>query len=168
MFFDKALSVEILNDLFSFGGRNIIMKIMNFDFGFKNLYPKTIKLNNLRLCPHTYTYTSVKYNVNLIISSHLIDTPKSDTMAIRYLTSFSRCDLKLYNLIEVEQELKDSYYTYMKNLGLMDYVDYYITPEEYESGLRLDIDFNYTNTIKTNCISLNNVHLLKNQLKIFR
>ena len=89
-------------------------------------------------------------------------------MAIRYLTSFSRCDLKLHNLIEVEQELKDSYYTYMKKLGLMDYVDYYITPEEYESGLRLDIEFNYTNTIKTNCISLNNVHLLKNQLKIFR
>ena len=56
----------------------------------------------------------------------------------------------------------------MINLGLMDYVDYYITPEDYESGLRLDIDFNYTNTIKTNCISLNNVHLLKNQLKIFR
>ena len=144
------------------------MKVMDFNFRFENFYLKTIKLNNLRLCPHTYTYTSVKNNVNLIISSHLIDTPKSDTMAIRYLTSFSRCDLKLHNLIEVEQELKDSYYTYMKNLGLMDYVDYYITPEEYESGLRLDMDFNYTNTIKTNCISLNNVHLLKNQLKIFR
>ena len=167
MFFYKALSIKILNDLFSFDGRNVIMKIMDFNFRFENFYLKTVKLNNLRLCPHTYTYTSVKNNVNLIISSHLIDTPKSDTMAIRYLTSFSKYDLKLYNLIEVEQELKDPYYKYMKGLGLMDYVDYYITPEEYESGLRLDVDFNYTNTIKTNCISLENIHLLTKQLKIF-
>ena len=105
--------------------------------------------------------------MNLIITSFLIDTPQSDNLAIRYLTSFSKCDLKLHNLIEVEQELKDPYYKYMKTLGLMDYVDYYITPEEYESGVRLDIDFNYTNTIKTNCISLENIHLLTKQLKIF-
>ena len=93
--------------------------------------------------------------MNLIITSFLIDTPQSDNLAIRYLTSFSKCDLKY------------PYYKYMKTLGLMDYVDYYITPEEYESGVRLDIDFNYTNTIKTNCISLENIHLLTKQLKIF-
>ena len=55
----------------------------------------------------------------------------------------------------------------MKELGLMDYVDCYITPEEYESGIRLDIDFNYTNTIKANCISFGNTQVLINQLRIF-
>jgi len=105
--------------------------------------------------------------VNLIISSLLIDTPLSDSLAIRYVTAYSRCDLKLYNLIEVEQELKDSYYTYMKHLGLMDYIEGYVTPEEYESGVRLDVDFNYTRTIKTNCISFENTSLLTSQLKNF-
>ena len=105
--------------------------------------------------------------MNLIINSMLIDTPRSDNLAIRYLTSYSKCDLKLCNLIEVEQELKDPYYKYMKQLGLMDYIDYYITPEEYESGIRLDIDFNYSNTIKTNCISFENTKALTKQLKLF-
>ena len=105
--------------------------------------------------------------MNLIINSMLIDTPKSDNLAIRYLTSYSKCDLKLCNLIEVEQELKDPYYKYMKRLGLMDYIDYYITPEEYESGIRLDIDFNYTNTIKASCISFENTRRLTEQLKMF-
>lgn len=105
--------------------------------------------------------------MNLIINSLLIDSPKSDNLAIRYLTSFSKCDLNLHNLIEVEQELKDPYYKYMKELGLMDYVDYYITPEEYESGIRLDIDFNYTNTIKASCISFGNIQVLINQLRFF-
>ena len=105
--------------------------------------------------------------MNLIINSFLIDSPKSDNLAIRYLTSFSKYNLNLHNLIEVEQDLKDSYYKYMKELGLMDYVDSYITPEEYESGIRLDTDFNYTNTVKANCISFGNTQILINQLRFF-
>jgi hypothetical protein len=105
--------------------------------------------------------------VNLITSSLLIDTPLSDTLAIRYVTAFSKCDLKLYNLIEVEQELKDSYFIYMKQLGLMDYVEQYITPEERVSGIRIDVDFNYTNTIKTNSIDFGNTSRIIEQLKIF-
>lgn len=105
--------------------------------------------------------------MNLITSSLLIDTPLSDTLAIRYVTAFSKCDLKLYNLIEVEQELKDSYFIYMKQLGLMDYVEQYITPEERVSGIRIDVDFNYTNTIKTNSIDFGNTSRIIEQLKIF-
>ena len=103
----------------------------------------------------------------MITSSLLIDTPLSDTLAIRYVTAFSKCDLKLYNLIEVEQELKDSYFIYMKQLGLMDYVEQYITPEERVSGIRIDVDFNYTNTIKTNSIDFGNTSRIIEQLKIF-
>ena len=124
-------------------------------------------MNNCRFRPHTFNYTGVKSNVNLITSSLLIDTPLSDTLAIRYVTAFSKCDLKLYNLIEVEQELKDSYFIYMKQLGLMDYVEQYITPEERVSGIRIDVDFNYTNTIKTNSIDFGNTSRIIEQLKIF-
>ena len=103
----------------------------------------------------------------MITSSLLIDTPLSESLAIRYVTAFSKCDLKLYNLIEVEQELKDSYFIYMKQLGLMDYVEQYITPEERVSGIRIDVDFNYTNTIKTNSIDFGNTSRIIEQLKIF-
>lgn len=103
--------------------------------------------------------------MNLITSSLLIDTPLSDSLAIRYVMAFSRCDLKLYNLIEVEQELKDVYFIYMKELGLMDYVEQYVTPEERVSGLRIDVDFNYTNTIKTNSIDFGNAGRITEQLK---
>jgi len=140
---------------------------MNLNFCFEYLYAESVQLNNFRLCSHIYNYTGVKNNVNLIISSLLIDTPLSDNLAIRYITAYAKCDLKLYNLIEVEQELKDPYYAYMKELGLMDYIEEYITPEEYESGVRLDVDFNYTRTIKTNCISFENTSSLTSQLKIF-
>ena len=105
--------------------------------------------------------------MNLITSSLLIDTPLSDSLAIRYVTAFSKCDLKLYNLIEVEQELKDAYFIYMKQLGLMDYVEQYVTPEERVPGIRLDVDFNYTNTIKTNSIDFGNTNRIIEQIKIF-
>jgi len=105
--------------------------------------------------------------VNLITSSLLIDTPLSESLAIRYVTAFSKCDLKLYNLIEVEQELKDAYFVYMKQLGLMDYVEQYITPEERVAGIRIDVDFNYTNTIKTNSIDFGNTSRIIEQVKIF-
>ena len=103
--------------------------------------------------------------MNLITSSLLIDTPLSDSLAIRYVMAFSSCDLKLYNLIEVEQEMKDAYFIYMKDLGLMDYVEQYVTPEERVSGLRIDVDFNYTNTIKTNSIDFGNAGRITEQLK---
>ena len=105
--------------------------------------------------------------MNLITSSLLIDTPLSDSLAIRYVTAFSKCDLKLCNLIEVEQELKDAYFIYMKQLGLMDYVEQYVTPEERVPGIRLDVDFNYTNTIKTNSIDFGNTNRIIEQIKIF-
>ena len=70
--------------------------------------------------------------MNLTIVSNLIDSCKSDSLCIRYVTMHSKCDLNFYNLIEVEQELKDPYFKYMKELGLMDYVDDLITPEEIE------------------------------------
>ena len=105
--------------------------------------------------------------MNLIIYSSLIDTPLSQNLAIRYVTAFSRCDLELYNLIEVESELKDAYYYYMKPLGLMDYIEQYITPEENVNGIRLDTEFNYTNTIKTKSINFENTLNLIEQIKLF-
>ena len=61
--------------------------------------------------------------------------------------------------------MKDAYFIYMKDLGLMDYVEQYVTPEERVSGLRIDVDFNYTNTIKTNSIDFGNAGRITEQLK---
>ena len=90
----------------------------------------------------------------------------SDNLAIRYVTSFSKCDLEMYNLIEIEQEMKDSYYKYMKKLGLMDYISAYITPEENENGIRLDLELNYAKTIKAKSINFSNTNKIINELKL--
>ena len=96
--------------------------------------------------------------MNLTIVSNLIDSCKSDSLCIRYVTMHSKCDLNFYNLIEVEQELKDPYFKYMKELGLMDYIDDLVTPEEIESGVRIDFTNRYPRSIKAESINFLNTH----------
>ena len=103
--------------------------------------------------------------MNLIVVSQLLDTPPSDNLAIRYVTMEAKTGLHLPVLVEVEQEMKDSYYQYMKTLGLMYFVDQYITPEEREYGIRIDTELNYPMTIKTQNIKFENTLSILGQIK---
>tara|TARA_B100001123_G_scaffold443228_1_gene588784 strand:- start:2349 stop:2804 length:456 start_codon:yes stop_codon:yes gene_type:complete len=124
-----------------------------------------IFLKNCGLCSHIINYTSVKNIVNLIIVSQLVDTPPSDVLALRHITMVSKLDLYLGVLLEVEQEMKDPYFYYMKKLGLMDCVDEYVTPEEKEEGIRLDTELNYPLTIKRSSIRFPEVNSLLTDIK---
>ena len=77
----------------------------------------------------------------------------------------SKLDLYLGVLLEVEQEMKDPYFYYMKKLGLMDCVDEYVTPEEKEEGIRLDTELNYPLTIKRSSIRFPEVNSLLTDIK---
>ena len=98
--------------------------------------------------------------MNLIIVSTLLDTPPSDNLAIRYVTMEAKSGLNLPVLIEVEQDMKDLYYSYMKKLGLMDFVDQYVTPEESEEGIRIATELKYPMTIRTKNIRFDNTLLI--------
>ena len=97
--------------------------------------------------------------------SELLDTPPSDNLAIRYVTMEAKAGLNLSVLIEMEQDMKDLYYPYMKTLGLMDFVDQYVTPEEKEEGIRIDTELRYPLTIKTQTIKFENTLSILGQIK---
>ena len=77
----------------------------------------------------------------------------------------AKSGLKLSVLVEMEQDMKDLYYSYMKALGLMDFVDQYVTPEEKEEGIRIDTELRYPFTIKTQTIKFENTLSILGQVK---
>ncbi len=52
--------------------------------------------------------------------------------------------------------MKDLYYNYLLNKGLMDYVEQLVTPFENEDGIRLDTELHYPKTIQLKAITINN------------
>jgi hypothetical protein len=73
--------------------------------------------------------------MNLLIEANLVNPP-TESLALRFLTLVAKTNLHADILLQVEQEVKDFYYHYMKTFGLMDYVDDLIEPNK-ESGLIL-------------------------------
>lgn len=73
--------------------------------------------------------------------------------------------LKLSILIETNSEKVDLYYNYLKDRGLMDYVDDLIIIGHKESGIRIDKSHNYPNTIAVSSITCENVVSLLGQIK---
>jgi hypothetical protein len=53
----------------------------------------------------------------------------------------------------------------MKKLGLMDFVDQYVTPEESEEGIRVDTELKYPMTIRANNIRFDNTLSILGQIK---
>jgi hypothetical protein len=102
--------------------------------------------------------------VNLIIQASLAEPP-TEILFFRFLTLGAHDNLKLDCLLETEQELKDSYYFFLKRQGCMDYLSYIITPPENEFGIRLDTTLNYPLTILTKSITAQNVVNLLGQIK---
>ena len=99
--------------------------------------------------------------MNLIISAGLSEPP-TESLPFRHLTSVSKCDYKLDVLIESNQSMKDLYYVFLVKMGMFDYVQDIITPEEKENGIRIDYELNYPKTVVVNKITF------ENQLNILR
>jgi hypothetical protein len=70
-------------------------------------------------------------------------------------------------LLLTEQEMKDSYYKYLKLRGLFDYIDDIVIPEEKEKGLRLDNKSENPPTIKLKYIVFENQISIINSIKKF-
>lgn len=99
----------------------------------------------------------------LIISAQLVNPP-SDVLAFRTLTMLSKSRFHFSNLVEVEAEMKDIYYSYMRAKGIFDYIEQLVTPEEKESGIRMEPAHNYPCTIVVDRIDWSNLNNLMGQL----
>lgn len=109
-------------------------------------------------------FKSVISAMPLLIKSELAEPP-SENLPFRYVTMVSKCDLGLDVLIECEQDLKDAYFRFMRPRGLLDYVDYLITPQENVDGIRLDTKLNYSRTVVVNRIIIENSFIIIKQIE---
>jgi hypothetical protein len=98
--------------------------------------------------------------MNLIIHAYL--TEYSDSLAFWHVTQSVKTDLNMDILLLSDRELKDMYYFWLKKRGIFDYIDYILTPEEKEEGIRLDDDYRTPPTIKIKAITyINELKILK-------
>jgi len=111
-----------------------------------------------------FLFKSVISAVPLLIKSELAEPP-SENLSFRYVTMASKCDLGLDVLIECEQGLKDAYFRFLKPRGMLDYVDYLITPQENEDGIRLDTELNYSRTVVASRIVIENSFIIVKQIE---
>jgi hypothetical protein len=101
---------------------------------------------------------------SLIIEANLINPP-TESLALRFLTLVTKTNLQADIIVEVEQEVKDFYYSYMKTFGLMDYVDDLIEPDQ-ETGLYLcSKKGDYKSYILTDRVTFKNVTVLLGRIK---
>ena len=77
----------------------------------------------------------MKYS-NLIIRDELAEPP-TDSLAFRTVTMIVHENLKMNILLHSSPDMKDAYYHWMKPKGLLDYIDYIITGQEFEKGIWL-------------------------------
>jgi hypothetical protein len=75
-----------------------------------------------------------------------------------------KTQLRYSILLESEKKAIDFYWKYLKQRGWFDFVDDFIEPNQ-EGGLRLDTDFNYSNTIVTSGITCGNALELIEKIK---
>jgi len=52
--------------------------------------------------------------------------------------------------------MKDMYWSFLNKRGMFDYIQYIITPEEKENGIRVDFELNYPKTVVAQKITLEN------------
>jgi hypothetical protein len=102
----------------------------------------------------------------LIISDALIEPP-SESFAFRTVTMISHDALHMQVLVHTTQDMKDFYYHWMKPRGLMDYVSYILNEQEWETGLRVDVERYYPDTLITKAITLDNQIALLGMIKCF-
>ena len=101
---------------------------------------------------------------NLIIVSQLSKEPLSEGLYFRHLTLVGKTQLRYNILLEAEKIAIDFYWKYLKEHGWFDFVDDFVEANQ-EAGLRLDTDFNYSNTIVTSGIRWGNTLELIEKIK---
>jgi len=100
----------------------------------------------------------------LTIADSMVEPP-SELMAFRTVTMMSHLDFHMEILFHTTQELKDLYFQWLKLRGLMDYIDYILTEQEWEDGVRIDNIKVYPRTVVTKFIRLENQLIILNQVK---
>ena len=67
--------------------------------------------------------------MNLIVAAELCEPP-SEGLMFRYLLMVSKLDLSYSNLVFCQEDVVDSYYHYMKERFIFDFVDDIVTRQE--------------------------------------
>ena len=102
----------------------------------------------------------------LIIRDELVNPP-TWFASFRDLTLCCSIFLKLDVLIASSPEHRDSYYSWMKPRGGMDFISQIISPGE-QDGINLDTEARCAPTIITDRISPENVHYLLGRIKAIK
>jgi hypothetical protein len=97
----------------------------------------------------------------LIIRDQLV-TPPTWFTAFRDLTLY--CSIFLKAEIVIEAEDPDPYWKWIRARGGMDFIEDFVRPGS-ENGLRLDIEHNYSRTIVTDRIAIENLDHLFARIK---
>lgn len=103
--------------------------------------------------------------MNVIIVSSLVTDPPSESLYVRFLTMMVKERIGASIVIEVEKELIDLYYNYLKKNGGLDYVEDFVTPIDSVEGIRIDNRLEYPLTVRTNSITCGNVLSLLGQVR---
>ena len=93
------------------------------------------------------------------------DLTLNEGLYFRYLSMTAKSYLEMDVLVEAQKDQIDYYYKTLKKKGFYDCVEGMLCPEDREEGIRLDTDYNYPLTIKTDSISVTNVMTLIMQIK---
>lgn len=73
---------------------------------------------------------------NIIIAAGISE--ESETFAFRAVTFFSQKTLEVAVLILSDKELIDLYWKYLQQRGLLDYINYILSLDEKEEGIKID------------------------------
>lgn len=104
------------------------------------------------------------YTDLLVISDSLVEPP-TEVLPFRTVTMVCHHHLSMECLLHTSQEMKDMYYHWLKPRGMMDFIDYIITEEEWEEGIRLDVIGIYPNSIVVKSIRIENQLNILGQIK---
>ena len=103
--------------------------------------------------------------VNLLVSAELSEPP-TEHLPFRDLTRVAKINLLLDVLVEVDQEMKDSYWYYMRKTVMFDFIEQMVTPEEKEDGIRVNtFNLSYPKTILANSIRIDNQRKILAQIE---
>lgn len=103
----------------------------------------------------------------LIINAGLVNPP-TESLAFYFLTMTTKSQMEMENILEVDKESKDIYYHFIKDKRIHDYVSELVTPEESETGIRLDLEYKFPLTVITDRVCFTNVRSILGQLKYLK
>lgn len=95
----------------------------------------------------------------LIINAELVNPPSSVT-SFRDLTLFCKIKCEMDIILECDTEYKDIYFDFLHKRGALDFIEYIISIDEREPGIRLDTKNRIETTITVDRIVPENTQFL--------